>query len=93
LGADKFLIRKIFLIEGILITVVGLVLGLVLGILICWIQTTFSILEFSEGYVVSTYPVHIRISDILSISVVVMLIGFLAAWYPVRLFTNKYMIE
>lgn len=93
MGADKFLIRKIFLIEGILITLVGLVLGLVLGVSICWLQTTFSIVEFSEGYVVSTYPIQIRILDILSISAVVMLIGFVAAWYPVRLFTNKYMIQ
>jgi lipoprotein-releasing system permease protein len=93
MGADKFLIRKIFLIEGILITLVGLILGLVFGVFICWLQTTFSIVEFSEGYVVSTYPIQIRILDILSISAVVMLIGFVAAWYPVRLFTNKYMIQ
>lgn len=93
MGADKGLIRKIFLMEGVLITLVGLVLGLILGVFVCWLQTTFSIVEFSEGYVVSAYPIQIRILDILSISAVVMLIGFLAAWYPVRLFTNKYMIQ
>ena len=93
MGADMGLIRKIFLMEGVLITLVGLVLGLVLGISVCWLQTNFSILEFSEGYVVSTYPIQIRILDLLSISAIVMLIGFLAAWYPVRLFTNKYMIQ
>jgi lipoprotein-releasing system permease protein len=93
MGADTSLIRKIFLMEGVLITLVGLVLGLVLGIVVCWLQTNFSILEFSEGYVVSAYPIQIRFLDILSISAVVMLIGFVATWYPVRLFTNKYMIQ
>jgi lipoprotein-releasing system permease protein len=93
MGADTSLIRKIFLMEGVLITLVGLVLGLVLGIVVCWLQTNFSILEFSEGYVVSAYPIQIRILDILLISAVVMLIGFVATWYPVRLFTNKYMIQ
>jgi len=93
MGADTSLIRKIFLMEGVLITLVGLVLGLVFGVLVCWLQTNFSILEFSEGYVVSAYPIQIRFLDILSISAVVMLIGFVATWYPVRLFTNKYLIQ
>jgi lipoprotein-releasing system permease protein len=89
MGADMLLIRRIFLFEGLLITFIGAASGLLLGLLICWIQITFSIVKFSEGYVVDAYPMKIQSGDILIISAVVMLIGLFAAWYPVRVFTKK----
>ena len=89
MGADMILIRRIFLFEGLLITIIGAVSGLLIGLLICWLQITFSIVKFSEGYVVDAYPMDIQSADILIISAVVMLIGLFAAWYPVRVFTKK----
>lgn len=89
MGADMILIRRIFLFEGMLITIIGAASGLLLGLLICWLQITFSIVKFSEGYVVDAYPMEIQSGDIMIISVVVMLIGLFAAWYPVRVFTKK----
>lgn len=89
MGADMILIRRIFLFEGLLITIIGAVSGLLLGLLICWLQITFSIVKFSEGYVVDAYPMDIQSADILIISAVVLLIGLFAAWYPVRVFTKK----
>lgn len=89
MGADMVLIRRIFLFEGMLITIIGAASGLLLGLLICWIQITFSIVKFSEGYVVDAYPMKIQSGDIFIISAVVMLIGLFAAWYPVRVFTKK----
>lgn len=90
MGADNRLIRKIFLIEGLLITAIGAFSGIILGILICWIQIKFSLVKLSEGYVVDAYPIEIQLNDILMILGVVMLIGFIAAWYPVRVFTKKH---
>lgn len=89
LGADTKLIRAIFMMEGFLITVIGAVIGLLLGTLLCWLQIKFGFVRFDEGYVVEAYPVTIMWQDFIAIVSVVMLIGFLAAWYPVRIFTNK----
>lgn len=91
IGADIGLIRNIFLVEGMLITVVGAVLGLLLGVLVCWLQMQFSLIKFTEGYVVDAYPVKFELSDFVSILGVVLLIGFLAAWYPVRVFTRRHL--
>jgi lipoprotein-releasing system permease protein len=91
MGADLLLIRRIFLLEGMLITIIGAASGLLLGLLICWIQITFSIIRFSEGYVVDAYPMQIQSGDILSISGIVLVIGLFAAWYPVRVFTKKHL--
>jgi lipoprotein-releasing system permease protein len=89
LGADRTLIRKIFMREGLMITVTGAVTGLLLGLLLCWIQIKFKPVPFSEGFIVDAYPVKIIPMDMLLVFGTVMFIGFFAAWYPVRLFTKK----
>lgn len=91
MGADILLIRKIFLVEGMLITFIGALSGLVIGLFICWLQITFSIVKFSEGYVVDAYPMEVQSGDVFLISVIVLLIGLFAAWYPVRVFTKRQM--
>lgn len=91
IGADIPLIRNIFLMEGMLITAIGAILGLLLGILICWLQIKFSLVRFTEGYVVDAYPIKFELMDFVSILGVVLVIGFLAAWYPVRIFTKRHL--
>src|ERR1035437_3249725 len=90
LGADKNLIRKIFMREGLMITLTGAFSGLLLGLLICWIQMKFKLVPFSEGFVVDSYPVKIIPMDLAMVFATVLLIGFFAAWYPVRIFTRRF---
>ncbi len=91
MGADRRLIQNIFLTEGMLITIIGAALGLILGTFVCWLQIQFSLVRFSEGYVVEAYPIKFQVTDFLAIFSIVLFIGFLAAWYPVRLFTKKHL--
>jgi ABC-type lipoprotein release transport system permease subunit len=91
MGADVSLIRKIFLVEGMLITFIGAALGLILGSGLCWLQQKFEFVKLTEGYVVNAYPVQVQASDVLMILGAVLLIGFFAAWYPVRIFTKKHL--
>lgn len=90
MGAGQTLIRRIFFTEGVLISVAGTVAGISLGLLLCWLQKTFGLLRFGEGFVVSFYPVDVQITDLLYIVLAVTAIGILAAWYPVNVFTRKY---
>lgn len=86
LGAGRTLIRRIFLIEGMLISFGGAITGLILGALICWVQMRFGIVRLGDAnstFVVSTYPVHMIPLDFFIIFVIVMAIGLFAAWYPV----------
>ncbi len=92
MGADSQLIRKIFLIEGMLITLIGAILGLILGTFVCWLQIKFSLIRFTEGYVVDAYPIKLEAADFVMVLGVVLLIGFFAAWYPVRVFTKKHLV-
>jgi lipoprotein-releasing system permease protein len=90
MGAGEKLIRRIFFTEGVLISVAGTIAGISLGLLLCWLQKTFGLLRFGEGFVVSFYPVEVQITDLLYIVLAVTAIGILAAWYPVNVFTRKY---
>jgi lipoprotein-releasing system permease protein len=68
-------------------------LGIVLGTFICWLQIKFSLLKFSEGFIVEAYPIKMKLPDFAIVFSVVMLIGLFAAWYPVRVFTKKYLLS
>jgi lipoprotein-releasing system permease protein len=92
MGADVLLIRRIFFTEGLLISFFGSISGLLIGVLICFLQNRYSLVEFGEGFVVKAYPVAVQGSDLLAILAFVMCIGLLAAWYPVRVFTRKHMV-
>lgn len=92
LGANSDLIRKIFIFEGWLISIVGAITGIILGFIICWVQQTFGIVKLhSETLIMDSYPVVMKLKDFIIVPATVLLIGYWAAWYPVRFLTRKYL--
>ncbi len=89
LGASQGLIQTIFLFEGWLISISGVVVGLVLGIAICLGQQHFGWLTMGSGFMVEAYPVILQFSDLVLIFFTVIGLGFLAACYPVRFLRKK----
>ena len=84
LGADRPMIRRIFLYEGWLISAVGAVIGTLLGIIICGIQQHFGLIKLGNGanYVLSAYPVSIQAADVIIVLGIVLALGAFAAWIP-----------
>ncbi len=93
LGADQQFIKSIFMKEGFLITFVGALSGLFIGLVVCIAQQHFHFIKFDEQYVISYYPIEMELKDFVWILSVVMTIGFLAALYPVRIFTKNDLIH
>ncbi|MFZ0282021.1 MAG: FtsX-like permease family protein [Bacteroidales bacterium] len=94
LGADNNLIRKIFIFEGWLISIIGAVAGIILGFLICWLQQTYGLVRLrSDSLLMDAYPVVMKAKDFIIVPVTVLLIGYWAAWYPVRFLTKKYLTK
>ena len=92
LGASDRQITRIFLFEGRLISALGAVIGIVVGLLLCWLQQEFGIVALgsqSGSFVVNAYPVSVHPEDIVLVFVTVLLVGFLAVWYPVRYFSKR----
>lgn len=91
LGADNNTIQKIFVTEGLLISIAGTAIGAILGLIICWMQITFKLvrLEGTGEFIIDAYPVEIQLLDILGVLVVVFAIGYFAARFPVRYITQR----
>jgi len=95
MGASSKTIGRIFLFEGWLISIVGAIIGTLLGLFVSWLQIQFEIIPLpSNGsFLISAYPVKIVYSDILLILSVVLLIGFIASWYPIKFISQKYFTQ
>jgi len=92
LGASDKVITRIFLFEGRLISAIGALIGIAIGLLLCWIQQTYGIVKLGSSsgtFVVNAYPVSVHPEDILLIFLTVLIVGFLAVWYPVRYFSRR----
>ncbi|MCR5533171.1 MAG: FtsX-like permease family protein [Paludibacteraceae bacterium] len=86
LGADEPMIRRVFLLEGWLISSLGSLAGLVIGVLLCLGQQHFGWLKLGSGdeYIISAYPVQVQPLDVLLVAAIVLALGFAAAYYPSR---------
>lgn len=85
MGAGRFLIKQIFFIEGLMISFTGLLGGVVLGFLLCLVQQEFGLITLGGGdatFVVKSYPVKMLLSDFALTTLVVVIIGVLAAYVP-----------
>ena len=87
MGADNRLIQRIFMNEGLLISVAGGIIGLLLGIVLVLLQQQFGFIKFGTGggnYVVDAYPVLLKLKDVLLIFVTILVVGCTSAFLTVR---------
>jgi lipoprotein-releasing system permease protein len=84
IGANNRLIKQIFLFEGWMISATGAIIGIIIGVGITLAQQHFGLLKLGSGYVVDAYPVVLQFTDAVLVFVTVVVMGWLAAWYPVR---------
>lgn len=94
LGAHLGLIRNIFMREAFLICGIGALIGLLLGLFVCWLQIEFHLVSFGDGeFIIPYYPIQLQLKDFIRIFGLIMLIGFFAALYPVRVFTKMDLVH
>lgn len=85
MGARHQQIRKIFMLQGVLIGVVGTVIGLAAGYTMCYVAERFKLLRLDEEvYSLAYVPFDPRWTDGLWIAAVAIAVSFLATLYPAR---------
>lgn len=87
LGASNRLIIHIFLYEGWMITLLGIVSGIIIGLTICLLQQHFGIIKLSNtpgAYIIDAYPVIVKFWDIVTVFVVVSFFSLITILYPVN---------
>ena len=92
LGATDRDITRVFLYEGRIISTIGAVVGILLGLLLCWLQQEFGFVRLGDSsgsFVVNAYPVSVHYWDVVWILLTVIVVGWAAAWIPVRHVARK----
>lgn len=82
IGASDSLIRRVFVLEGWLVSLLGMAVGLVLGVLLALLQQRFGLVKMPGSFIVDAYPVVLKWGDVLLTAVSVSLIGLIVALAP-----------
>jgi lipoprotein-releasing system permease protein len=94
MGADRRLIRDVFLIEGSLIAVAGTFIGLVIGWAVCWLQGKFGLVSMGmESSVTQGYPVQMVFADFLSTLLAMIIITIIISLRPALLAARSTSIQ
>lgn len=83
MGATKKSIRRIFMLNGLIIGLTGTAIGIPLGYAFLWLIQTFWTFD-PTIYYISRIPVHVLASDVLLVAGSAILISFAATLLPSR---------
>jgi lipoprotein-releasing system permease protein len=84
MGATQRSIRKIFLLKGCIIGVVGTTLGVILGLLVCGLISEYGF-QLPDGvFLISTVPVRVYPSNFVLVAFTSFVVCLLASIYPAR---------
>jgi lipoprotein-releasing system permease protein len=84
-GATPQAVRKVFILQGTIIGILGALLGLALGLALCWLANTYRWISIpAEIYSVSHITLKVRAVDCLGVMALAIVICLLATLYPSR---------
>jgi len=85
LGASSRDLQKIFFYQGIIISLIGIVLGNILGWVLCLLQKEFNIISLpSDIYFMNSVPIELKYYNFLLVSVVAFLLSIITTLLPSR---------
>ncbi|WP_022668550.1 lipoprotein-releasing ABC transporter permease subunit [Desulfospira joergensenii] len=82
MGATRDIIRRIFMIKGMIIGFLGTSLGTGAGVLICFLLKRYDFIRLPQAYPFSTLPVELEVPDVVVIALSSLVICFLSTLYP-----------
>ena len=82
MGASDALVRRVFLLVGMVIGMLGVSGGVALGLALCWGLDVYEYPLETDVYFVSSLPVIVQPRDVVVVAVSALAIAFLSAVYP-----------
>ena len=85
-GSNWQLIRQVFLIEGLLVTGIGVLSGMTFAWIFGLLQQRYGLIRVNGGetFRVDAFPLEMQAGDFALVFVTVIALGTLAAWYPAQ---------
>ena len=84
LGASDSTVFRIFLGEGLLISLLGILTGSILAVVIYYYHINYGLIAIPEGFIVDRYPMVLKFPDVIIAALTMMIIGGSAALMPAR---------
>ncbi len=84
MGAREPLIKRVFMLQGFLISALGTLIGTALGVGLSLLQHHFQIIKLPGNFIIDHYPVEIVPQDLLYIVAGVLAAGYLISRLPLR---------
>lgn len=84
LGAGRSFIQRVFLSEGLLLALIGGGIGMLLALLIAWLQMKYHLVPLGGSFLITHFPVKLKLMDFVLIGGTVFIIAFIASWIPSR---------
>lgn len=89
IGSKSKMIRRIFLMEGLMVAGVGLAIGIGISLLFWFLQANYQIIPLSqENYFMSYAPVEPHAIDFVIVTLVTIFLSGIASWFPARVAAN-----
>ncbi len=83
LGATARSIKRIFVMQGMIIGTIGTVTGVFFGTLLCYLQDTYQLIRLpGDVYYITALPVDLQLLDVVAVGLSAMCISFIATLYP-----------
>jgi lipoprotein-releasing system permease protein len=83
MGATQDQIRRIFILQGVIIGIVGTAIGVTLGQVLSFIADKYKLIRLApEVYTIAYVPFRAELFDTLAVASVAVLVSFLATLYP-----------
>ena len=91
LGAGKRLIKRIFLAEGMMITLTGCIFGVLIGLIFCLLQQHFGWIKMGDADFMfsNAYPIALKWTDFVLVFATVSFFSFIAAGLASNLSVKK----
>jgi lipoprotein-releasing system permease protein len=85
MGARSAVIRRIFMLQGLAIGIVGTIAGTILGLIVSYIADRYRLIELpADVYQVTYLPFRVEVLDVVTVVALAILICFAATIYPAR---------
>lgn len=85
MGAPSAMVRRIFMLQGLTIGLIGTTGGAVLGLMVCYVADHYRLIKMpADVYQISHLPFRVQALDVLTVVVASVLVCLAATIYPAR---------
>jgi lipoprotein-releasing system permease protein len=81
-GTTDRMVKQVFIMQGLLLTGIGLLMGITLACILYFAQKQYGLIGIPQGFLITAYPIEMRWTDFIPVTLTVLGIGYLATLLP-----------